>query len=124
MISKEFMENNMINNYKTIWQHIYSFLGFWSYTSVEDAEESGKMAEYRIWYWTMFPFFFIRKFDILRYRIKGPYTMEDEVRELENIIKNHRQRQISLRQEILETHGEDGYREIMTEVRRRMNLVG
>lgn len=46
---------------KTNWQKIYSFFGFWSYILYT---ENGK--RYRAWYWNLFPFWFIRKFDFLK----------------------------------------------------------
>lgn len=51
-------------NKKTLWQKIYSALGFWSYYKIT---ENGK---YRIFYWCCFPFGkFIRKFDLLKIKV-------------------------------------------------------
>jgi hypothetical protein len=48
---------------KTLWQKIYSFLGFWYYKEIGYNKPS-----YIVVYWCCFPFWFIRKFDLIRIR--------------------------------------------------------
>lgn len=84
---------------KTIWQKIYSFFGFWTYTEHQkkqniafDQEYCWKLEEeydkdraleyiksyqekaynsYRVLYWCCLPWFkFYRKFDLLRWKVQ------------------------------------------------------
>ena len=49
---------------KTLWQKIYSALGFWSYY------EYTVHGQYRVFYWCCFPYGkFIRKFDLFRIKL-------------------------------------------------------
>lgn len=86
-----------MKNKKTLWQKIYSFLGFWTYTEnlihsgapsvelylnsnaigvdsqgekvwIEKYEQTYTKTE-RVLYWCCFPFWYIRKFDICRWKI-------------------------------------------------------
>lgn len=45
-------------NKKTLWQKIYSFLGFWSYYKFKNHNR------YRVFYWCCFPWKFYRKIDL------------------------------------------------------------
>lgn len=51
---------------KTLWQKVYSFLGFWKYI---ETTENGKKR--KVIYWCCFPhIYFIRKFDVFKTRWK------------------------------------------------------
>jgi hypothetical protein len=58
------------NKNKTLWQAVYSFFGFWTYTLI-DADASGKMRERRVLYWCCLPWGkWFRKFDLVSWRIR------------------------------------------------------
>lgn len=51
-------------NKKTVWQKIYSALGFWTYT------EHLTSGSYKVVYWCCFPYGkFFRKFDLFRIKV-------------------------------------------------------
>lgn len=52
-------------NNKTLWQKIYSSLGFWTYTYIINGKK------YKVIYWCCLPYGkFFRKFDIFKIRVK------------------------------------------------------
>ena len=54
---------------KTVWQKIYSALGFWKYTEITDK------GTYNVIYWCCLPYGrFFRKFDL--FRIKADHIKE------------------------------------------------
>jgi hypothetical protein len=61
---------------KTTWQRIYSFLGFWTYCSVQNLD-ADIMEERRVVYWLCFPWCFIRKFDLFSWRIRT-FSLREE----------------------------------------------
>lgn len=51
-------------NKKTVWQKIYSALGFWSYNEITNK------GTYKVIYWCCFPYWkFFRKFDLFRIKV-------------------------------------------------------
>ena len=55
-------------NKKTLWQKIYSWFGFWQYYEIDQNGD-----EWLITYWCCFPFKFIRKFDLVRFKTGEKY---------------------------------------------------
>ncbi len=51
---------------KTLWQKIYSFLGFWHYYEITPD------GRYRVLYWCCLPYsrFYKRKFDLFRKKVE------------------------------------------------------
>ena len=60
----------MSKSNKTLWQKVYSFFGFWTYTIVTHMDD--EVVEKRIvLYWCFLPLFkFYRKFDLFTWRVK------------------------------------------------------
>lgn len=53
-------------NKKTVWQKIYSALGFWYYTEINHK------GSYKVIYWCCFPYGkFFRKFDLFRIKVNA-----------------------------------------------------
>ncbi len=60
---------------KTTWQKIYSWFGFWTYTRA--FQDGDTVTEQRVVYWCMFPFYYIRKFDLFHWNTKT-YSLKEE----------------------------------------------
>jgi hypothetical protein len=66
------MRLTLHSNSKTLWQMIYSFLGFWTY--IERNGENPNKAR-KVIYWCCFPFFFIRKIDVFSYDVSKTHSL-------------------------------------------------
>jgi hypothetical protein len=51
-----------------IFKRLYSFFGFGTYVRIADMHSS-----YRILFWCCFPFYFIRKFDLVKWKIESEW---------------------------------------------------
>lgn len=73
---------------KTLWQKIYSFFGFWTYTlNVQVPNQPHVYDKYIIVYWCCFPkpFPWFRKFDVYKKFIKQ-YNLKEEYRRIDYLL--------------------------------------
>jgi hypothetical protein len=71
---------------KSIWQKVYSFFGFWTYTDVVSLDKQGNYAEYKVIYWCCLPWFkFFRKFDLVRI-YKHKYNVHEELSRVSSML--------------------------------------
>lgn len=52
-------------NKKTVFEKFYSFFGFWKYYMYKGQNK------YKVIYWCCFPFWYIRKFDLFKIKVKS-----------------------------------------------------
>ena len=60
-----------MKNKKTLWQKIYSALGFWSYYKVLIDEDGNTIDKKKVFYWICLPYGkYFRKFDLFSIKVK------------------------------------------------------